>query len=376
MVGVLTIVVYSLQYAAGKMARYFVSSKKQLYCHARTFVKNNLYRQIMAEFINHLSDINKYQDQLPTHASANNTQTITEKLSTQQLIKLILATSASIKDCDACETDHEQCANLLFIRDAEICLLLSQSIKYSDIGFFCWAIDYLILMFHGIRKPHYAKLFLYLKHLIDSNHAIPKARRCIAAALLVNPSGTPNGFYPIDFANEFHNWDIKQVWADWQSFSATLVQKLTIFCTLNTIFIKPVHHILHHLWGQNTSSKHTKAARAKLLENIARCFWVTMKKNNLWTRKISWSQNIFAIGCKKLITTALADYNARFLFATESADAETTVQVIWEEDLQAEEIQGEDSLGVNIEANDSIVEAQNNLWAMQNGWQDKMMSRL
>lgn len=72
---------YSLQYAAGKMARHFVSSQKQIYCYARTFMKNNLYGRILAEFINYLSDIDKYYDQFLTYTTANSIHAIIEKLS-------------------------------------------------------------------------------------------------------------------------------------------------------------------------------------------------------------------------------------------------------------------------------------------------------
>lgn len=43
----------------------------------------------------------------------------------------------SIKDCGVCEADNEPHANLLYIWDAEVYLLLSQSIKYGDISFLC-----------------------------------------------------------------------------------------------------------------------------------------------------------------------------------------------------------------------------------------------
>lgn len=213
----------SLRYAAGKMARHFVSPKKQVYSHAR---KDNLYRQIFAEFINHLSDMDKYQDQLGFHATSKDVCKILEnQLSTRKLSKLIQQTTESIKDLDDCDgSDNEQHTNLLFIRDAEIYVLLSRAIKYGDIGLLRWAIDYLIFMFHSIRKPLYAKLFWYLKHLINSDYATPKAKQLIAASLLVNPSGTHDGFYPIDLANEFHNQDIKEVWRDQHVTSTLSVQ--------------------------------------------------------------------------------------------------------------------------------------------------------
>lgn len=337
----------SLRYAAGKMARHFVSPKKQVYSHARTFVKDNLYGRILAEFINHLSDMQEYHNQLPPYATAEDVRTIVEQqLSTQKLGKLIQQTATSIKDLDSCDgIDNERHANLLFIRDAELYLLLSRGIKYGDIGLIRWAVDYLILVFHGIKKPLYAKLFLYLKHLIDSDHTTPEARQLIASALLVNPSGTHDGFYPIDLANEFHNRDIKEVWSDRHSSSTSSVQKLATFCTLNTIFIKTVRHVFHHLWGKNTAGKHTEAARGKLLENIARCFRITMKPNTLRTRKLKWSQDVLVTGRKKIASSALWDYNAKFLL--DSTNSEETVQVIWEEDVQPEEDTGNNIVEVD-----------------------------
>lgn len=366
----------SLRYAAGKMARHFVSPKKQVYSHARTFIKDNLYGRIMAEFVNHLSNITEYQSQLPLHATADDIRVVIENLSTQKLKKLIEATATSIKNLDECGPDNERLANLLFIRDAELYLLLSHGIKYGDIGLIRWAVDYLILMFHGVKKPLYAKLFLYLKHLIDSNHVAPEARRLIVASLLVNPSGIKDGFYALDLANEFHNRDIKDVWVDRHSSSITSVQSLATFCTLNTIFIKPVRQIFHHLWGRNLSGKHTEAARAKLLENIARCFRNTMKPNLLRRRKLKWSKDILNIGLNKLIDSALLDYNTRFLLTDEKEDIghiEKCAQVVWEEDLVQE---GDEEVN-DIEADDNIINAQERLWETHHVlWQDELGGRL
>lgn len=61
----------------------------------------------MAEFINYLSNIDEYCDQLSTYATANSTRTIIKKLSISQLKKLIMNTAASIKNCSACETDNK-----------------------------------------------------------------------------------------------------------------------------------------------------------------------------------------------------------------------------------------------------------------------------
>lgn len=228
-------------------------------------------------------------------------------------------------------------------------------------------------MFHGIKKPLYAKLFLYLKHLIDSNHTTAEARQLIAAVLLINPKGTRDGFYSIDFVNEFHNHDIKEVWKDCHLSSTSSVQKLATFCTLNTIFIKTVRHVFHHLWGKNTFGKHTEAACAKLLKNIACCFWITIKENVFQTRKLKWSYDVFTAGCKKLTSFAISDYNAKFLLDA-SNSSEKTVQVIWEEDFQST-VEDMDDFEIG-EADNDIIDAQKQFQTLDDdSWYEKMTSR-
>lgn len=99
------------------MAWHFVSPKKQIYFHARTFVKDNIYGRIMAEFINHLSNMKEYHHQLPFQAFADKIYEVIENhLSTQQLNKLIQRTATSIQIFESCDgINNKRHANFLFI---------------------------------------------------------------------------------------------------------------------------------------------------------------------------------------------------------------------------------------------------------------------
>jgi hypothetical protein len=79
----------------------------------------------------------------------------------------------------------------------------------------------------------------------------------------------PNkALYPIDLCNEYHNRDIKDVWASRRTSTAS-VRQLSEFCTINTIFLKPLKTKFHQLWGRNTSGHHIRGDRSSTVLSLA-----------------------------------------------------------------------------------------------------------
>ena len=212
--------------------------------------------------------------------------------------------------------DPERRQNLLFLRDARSYFILSHGIRHGDIGIIRLAINELILLYYGTNKNAYGREFVYLKHLIGTEHTGKEAARAIAGTLLVNPTGATDGWYPIDLCNEYHNRDIKDVWASRRTSTAS-VRQLSEFCTVNTIFLKPLRTKFHDLWGRNTSGHHTHAERSSTVLNLALQLRTTMKnfhsERNLYGSDLKWSVDTYDVASKKL-PQRIRDYNERFLF--------------------------------------------------------------
>jgi hypothetical protein len=303
----------SLRYAAGRMGRRFVTPDSYVYSHARTFITDCWRGRIVAEFINvglNLTGKDVLSADILTKLRG---------LTARQISNMVDRVTNSLVD-DMLELttleDPERRQNLLFLRDARAYFILSHGIRHGDIGIIRLAINELILLFYGTNKNAYGREFVYLKHLIGTEHTGKEAARAIAGTLLVNPTGATDGWYPIDLCNEYHNRDIKDVWASRRTSTAS-VRQLSEFCTVNTIFLKPLRTKFHDLWGRNTSGHHIRAERSSTVLNLALQLRTTMKnfhsERNLYGSDLKWSVDTYQAAYKKL-PQRICDYNERFLF--------------------------------------------------------------
>src|SRR5467141_1739815 len=89
------------------------------------------------------------------------------------------------------------------------------------------------------------------------------------------------------------------------------------FCTINTIFLKPLKTKFHQLWGRNTSGHHIRGDRSSTVLSLAIQLRTTMKdfhsERDLYGSDLKWSIDTYQAAYKKL-PQRICDYNDRFLF--------------------------------------------------------------
>jgi hypothetical protein len=295
----------ALRYSAGRMARRFVGPKNLVFTHGRTFVKDSLQARYIAELVENLGVDRK--------ATIEQIHEEMKKLAKHQLRDLVVRTVKSIQYSDDTQCkDKERAENLRFVRDAEMFFILSHGIKHGDIGLIRYTLAPLIPLFYGVKKVAYAREFLYLKRLIDSRYASKEIADAIAATLLVNPSRKRDGFYAIDLANEFLNKDVKEVWANRRTSTAS-VRQLSEFCTLNSIFLRPLARKLNALWGHNSAGKHTRANRKSVILPLARELRVSMREDlNRTPYNLKWAEDKLMSGMK-ILYKRIGDFNNKFI---------------------------------------------------------------
>jgi hypothetical protein len=330
----------ALRYAAGKMARKFVSPENMVFAHAKTFLSDVLQSKLLTEFYHHLLSymdenglkIGKSNRKLHVNSSPDEFNRAVRGLEAEVIVILIKKTAESVKQTNI--EDIERKENLLFIRDAEVYMLLHRAIKYADIGLLKYAVDSLIFMFNGSKKHAYTREFLYIKNLIDGYGVDPEVSRMIAGLFFVNPSGRRDGFFAIDLANEYLNREIKDVW-ETRRHSALSVNKLAEYCTVDAIFLKPARRILESMWGRRALGKHNRANRGRVLQRMAWNFRITMERDDRRAKvtNLDWSKDLFVKGYDSL-DKAVEGFNSKFMYDAADDDAEVEIQ-IWEGDEPA-----------------------------------------
>lgn len=265
----------TLRYAAGKMARKFVGPSNQVYTHARTFLRDNYQARIVAEFHSHIfkhRDLKRHG--IDRHSHPEQVAAVVQKITSKQFIFLVERTIDSLDidtfdDGDHNLDDTQRKVNLTLVQDCHIWEMFSYGIRYGDIGLIKAAIPDLTYLFARARKQLYTAEFLYLKRLIDSDFASVEARRALASALLVNPTGREDGWFPLDLSVEFLNRDVKEQWGA-KGRSAMSVRELSEYCTLNAIFFEPMRRTVSHILGHNRRPKHTHVNRRAVIQLLAK----------------------------------------------------------------------------------------------------------
>ena len=265
----------TLRYAAGKMARKFVGPSNQVYTHARTFLRDNYQARIVAEFHSHIfthRDLKKHK--IDRHSHPEQVAAVVQQITSKQFIFLVRRTIESLNlntpyDGDHNSDDSQRDVNLALVEDCHVWEMFSYGIRYGDIGLIKAAIPHMTIIFARAKKQLYTVEFLYLKRLIDSDFASVEARKALASALLVNPTGREDGWFPLDLSVEFLNGDVKEQWGAKRR-SAMSVRELSEYCTLNAIFFEPMRRSLNRIWGRNRRPRHTHANRRAVVRLLAK----------------------------------------------------------------------------------------------------------
>ncbi|KAH9934407.1 hypothetical protein B0H21DRAFT_77941 [Amylocystis lapponica] len=100
---------------------------------------------------------------------------------------------------------------VLFLRDGLMLREFTDAIKAGDSGRIITIVKILTLMYRGTKHTKYAHELLFLVH--NLTHVWPiRLRNIILKNWLVNPSGNPNSWVPIDLLQEHMNFWIKTVY--------------------------------------------------------------------------------------------------------------------------------------------------------------------
>ncbi|KAH9949018.1 hypothetical protein B0H21DRAFT_787435 [Amylocystis lapponica] len=100
---------------------------------------------------------------------------------------------------------------VLFLRDGLVLREFTDAIKTGDSGRIITILKVLALMYRGTKHAKYAHELLFLIH--NLTHVWPKPlRNIIVKNWLVNPTGNPNSWVPIDLLQEHMNFWIKTVY--------------------------------------------------------------------------------------------------------------------------------------------------------------------
>ena len=336
----------ALRYLSGKMARRFVSPTNMVFAHARTFVLDALQGRMVAEFYRRLIRGSPFSRSGPlnTDATATELEEAVTRLTARELKKLVNKTVDSITNYHLEGPDLERRENLLFIRDAMYYEALTHGIKRGDIGIIRYVVNDLIYMFEGSKKPTYTRIAMYIKKLIDTAYVKSEEhRRAIAGTLLVNPTGRPDGFYPIDLANEFLNRSIKDIWSSRKT-SSTTVRTASEYGALDAIFLRPLRVQFQSVWGRNSLGKHERKNRGRVINYLAiqsqHSIAPDSRRDNPVSQKLKWSKDIILDGSNTIESTMDA-FNTKFKYEVDN-EVSTEDIPIW--DIDAAEVLGSLSL--------------------------------
>jgi len=200
---------------------------------------------------------------------------------------------------------------VLFMRDALVLCEFMDAIKDGDSGRIIIILKTLALSYRGSGRTKYAHELLFLMHNLTQIWPKP-LRQIILKNWLVNPTGKPNAWVPVDLLQEHMNFWIKTVYkaqgsnASWEWLS----------------MISPCIDILRQLatqvngtLGSKQGSKHAAPDLANDIQELKR----SLREHNVYTfergRTIDGTKpvvpNIIALGLTQL-HGPLNDYNRMF----------------------------------------------------------------
>jgi hypothetical protein len=115
--------------------------------------------------------------------------------------------------------DDEWQNHIRFIQHVRSYLLLKWSIQHADLGLLRQAMRECCVLFQASSggKGNYGREMIRYLHLVDSNAVTKEVADYILLNALVNPSGSVDGWYPMDQHLEFINLDIRNGLTDRRS---------------------------------------------------------------------------------------------------------------------------------------------------------------
>jgi len=100
---------------------------------------------------------------------------------------------------------------VLFMRHTQTYLLLKWAISHGDIGLLRQALRQCCVIFQSKQAStgNYARDLIRYLHWVDSSATDKVLQDSILSSALINPSGRPDGFIPVDRHLEALNGDIR-----------------------------------------------------------------------------------------------------------------------------------------------------------------------
>jgi hypothetical protein len=282
--------------------RKFVAPEStQLFTHQRSFIIDNFDGRVLALLLNAL----KLTPDLSRENIASAVSQITRRNLKRAIRKVAITMRMPVPD-----DDLERQVHMYFLRDAETFIVLRHAIKHGDVGLILRCARQMIVFFHGTNRWAYAHEMLYLLHVMGTDFSNKVAKKALQAALLVNPTGQPDNFYPIDLDNEQQNLSIKETWSAQHS-STSSVKHVTEYGTINGIFLQALSKNVIGIHGHPASGHHPPANRSSDIHIISREILPSILPKSAPSPDAEIAEvaddgwrpapNVYALGMKKLL---------------------------------------------------------------------------
>jgi hypothetical protein len=303
----------TLQRTQIALRRKFVAPEStQLFTHQRSFIIDNFEGRVLALLFAELG--------IPRAKSRLEISAIIGQLTRKRLIRAIRAVARVMKD-PVPEHDKERQVHMWFLRDAGTFIVLRHAVKYGDVGLIMRCVGQMAVFFHGTNRWAYAHEMLYLLYVMRTDFTNDVAKKALLAALLVNPSGRPDGWYPIDLSNEQLNRDIKDTWS-YRHSSTSDVRFTTEYGTINGMFLRRLANNIFSIHSRPASGTHPPANRSNDIYVILREIYDSINSKPVplpnapppvSSKDSGWrpALNAYAIGLSKILgdTGKLAAFN-------------------------------------------------------------------
>ena len=156
--------------------------------------------------------------------------------------------------------DTEWTNHFNFLQNVYPYILLSDAIRYNDLGLMKLAMQLTLVMFAGNDNTWiYQRELCFYNWLVNSDAAQAGLQRAVIRESMINRSGQPDGYYPMDLANELLNLLITKAKTLRRTSSLT-VQKLMERYTRTAHYVDKLSSAFDRVVEIRNTRYHTKKA--------------------------------------------------------------------------------------------------------------------
>jgi hypothetical protein len=170
--------------------------------------------------------------------------------------KVAARSKAKPKKAESPKVDEEFVNHVRFLQEMETYCTLKYAVQHGDVGHLMRIIPRLCLYFHGGPAKNYAREMLYLWRLLSTDACTPTLRQAILRNGLVNKTGKPDGWMPIDLFVEYLNLELKLIIYDRRN-GTFGVDELFNDCVLLCDYVSSLRKEFERNLSRPISGRHT-----------------------------------------------------------------------------------------------------------------------